>query len=86
MFSQPFEPISQRLVEEFMLLANIAVARHIHQKYPDKAILRRHPSPNSKQITDLSERLKDYGYECNTSTSNSIQVESLCGNHQYIIS
>ena len=33
------------LVEEFMLLANISVARHIHQHFPHCAVLRRHPAP-----------------------------------------
>ena len=33
------------LVEEFMLLANISVAQHIHQHFPHCALLRRHPSP-----------------------------------------
>ena len=33
------------LVEEFMLLANISVARHIHQHFPHCALLRRHPAP-----------------------------------------
>ena len=33
------------LVEEFMLLANISVASHIHENFPHCALLRRHPSP-----------------------------------------
>ena len=33
------------LVEEFMLLANISVAKYIHEAFPHCAILRRHPSP-----------------------------------------
>ena len=33
------------LVEEFMLLANISVAQHIHQHFPHCALLRRHPEP-----------------------------------------
>ena len=33
------------LVEEFMLLANISVAKHIHDHFPHCALLRRHPSP-----------------------------------------
>lgn len=33
------------LVEEFMLLANISVAKHIHEHFPQCALLRRHPSP-----------------------------------------
>ena len=33
------------LVEEFMLLANISVALHIHKNFSHCALLRRHPSP-----------------------------------------
>lgn len=33
------------LVEEFMLLANISVAKYIHQHFPHCALLRRHPAP-----------------------------------------
>lgn len=64
---------SNRLVEEFMLLANIAVAHHIYEKFPLKAILRRHPTPNSKQLSDLGETIKSNGFDCDVSSSNSIQ-------------
>ncbi len=33
------------LVEEFMLLANISVAKKIYEEFPHCALLRRHPSP-----------------------------------------
>ena len=33
------------LVEEFMLLANISVAKHIYKEFPHCALLRRHPAP-----------------------------------------
>jgi exosome complex exonuclease DIS3/RRP44 len=33
------------LVEEFMLLANISVARRICQEFPETSLLRRHPQP-----------------------------------------
>jgi exosome complex exonuclease DIS3/RRP44 len=33
------------LVEEFMLLANISVAKRIYEEFPHCALLRRHPSP-----------------------------------------
>jgi hypothetical protein len=36
---------SNRLIEEFMLLANMAVARRIHAAFPTLALLRRHPPP-----------------------------------------
>ena len=42
-----------RLVEEFMLLANMAVARKIYQHFPDIAVLRRHPKPQERMLNDL---------------------------------
>ena len=33
------------MIEEFMLLANCEVARHIEKEFPQCAVLRRHPSP-----------------------------------------
>ncbi len=65
---------SNRLVEEFMLLANIAVAHRIYDKYPEHAVLRRHPAPNSQQIQLVSDSIKEYGHDCDISTSNSIQT------------
>jgi DIS3-like exonuclease 2 len=65
---------SNILVEEFMLLANIAVAHRIYDKYPSKSILRRHPQPNVKQLEQLGECIKSYGFECDISSSASIQV------------
>jgi DIS3-like exonuclease 2 len=65
---------SNKLVEEFMLLANIAVAHRIYNKYPQQAVLRRHPPPNSQQIQQVSEMVKDYGHHVDIATSNTIQV------------
>ena len=36
---------SNKLIEEFMLLANSAVAKKIADAYPELALLRRHPEP-----------------------------------------
>lgn len=38
------------MIEEFMLLANIAVAEKIVHHYPSFAILRRHPTPKQKEV------------------------------------
>lgn len=69
---------SNRLVEEFMLLANIAVAHRIYKVYPEKAVLRRHPSPNTKQLELVGKTISACGYDCNIATSGSIQVK--CSN------
>ncbi len=57
-----------------MLLANIAVAHRIYEKYPTKAVLRRHPSPNTKQIEVVRESMQSYGFDCDIKSSGSIQV------------
>ncbi|KAF8306782.1 RNB-domain-containing protein [Clavulina sp. PMI_390] len=49
------------LVEEFMLLANISVARKIQQTFPMTAVLRRHmppPRTNFEKLQDLLWKLK----------------------------
>ena len=40
--------IQKRLIEEFMLLANMTVARVTSEAFPDSAMLRRHPKPKEK--------------------------------------
>ena len=67
---------AHKLIEEFMLLANMAVARHIYTAYPDAALLRRHPKPHSKQLHDLVELCKSFGIQFNGTSSKTIQ-ESL---------
>lgn len=37
-----------RLIEEFMLLANMAVARKIQRAFPETSLLRRHPKPKQR--------------------------------------
>ena len=45
---------ANQLVEEFMLLANMSVARMVAGAFPERALLRRHPPPNERKIQDLS--------------------------------
>lgn len=51
------------LVEEFMLLANISVAKHIHETFPHCAVLRRHPSPPLSNYDILLKAGKSKGVE-----------------------
>lgn len=57
------------MIEEFMLLANIAVAEKIATHYPTFAILRRHPKPKDKEIKQLSEQLAKFGMDISVETS-----------------
>ncbi|CAN8098806.1 unnamed protein product [Discula destructiva] len=46
------------LVEEFMLLANVSVARRIYEAFPQTAILRRHGAPPKTNFDELANQLK----------------------------
>ncbi|OLL25563.1 Exosome complex exonuclease dis3 [Neolecta irregularis DAH-3] len=46
------------LVEEFMLLANISVARKINEVFPDAAMLRRHGAPPKSNFEQLQDMLR----------------------------
>ena len=64
------------MIEEFMLLANVAVAERLAAFYPTFAILRRHPKPKEKPLRDLVDQLSKFGYEVSTETSKKL-AESL---------
>jgi exoribonuclease R len=55
-----------RLVEEFMLLANMASARRIYNAFPALALLRRHPPPNDKKLSKAQKILTKYGFDVKT--------------------
>ncbi|KAJ2391829.1 exosome catalytic subunit dis3, partial [Coemansia sp. RSA 2603] len=57
------------LVEEFMLLANISVAKKIHEHFPDSAILRRHPEPPAQNFENLQQALRPLGVQLETGSS-----------------
>lgn len=51
------------LVEEFMLLANVTVAKKILRNYPTLSVLRRHPAPNRAMFDNLISKAKCKGLE-----------------------
>ncbi|KAH8581828.1 mitotic control dis3 [Cryptosporidium sp. chipmunk genotype I] len=66
------------MVEEFMLLANVSVARQIISKFPNCCLLRRHPEPRYDQLEKLKHVLSKVGitnfvYESSLSLSNSLK-------------
>uniref|UniRef100_A0A6I8NEB1 DIS3-like exonuclease 2 n=1 Tax=Ornithorhynchus anatinus TaxID=9258 RepID=A0A6I8NEB1_ORNAN len=67
---------SNKLVEEFMLLANMAVAHQIHRSFPKQALLRRHPPPQSKLLNDLVEFCHQMGLDIDFSSAGALN-ESL---------
>ena len=51
------------MVEEFMLAANISVAKKIFAEFPDCAMLRRHPEPPPSNFDPLIKAGKQTGFE-----------------------
>ncbi len=60
------------MIEEFMLLANVAVAERLAQYYPSFAILRRHPQPKQKEMQELVDQLSRRGFEVSTESSKAL--------------
>lgn len=67
------KPKSTYLVEEFMLLANISVAKKIYSKFPNKAFLRRHPLPERRMLNDFEELCRNSSLDMDTSSSKALQ-------------
>ncbi|TFK23257.1 RNB-domain-containing protein [Coprinopsis marcescibilis] len=63
---------SNMLIEEFMLLANIAVAQHIAVHLPEQALLRRHDTPIERRLGTFSRRAERLGYKIDTSSSGAL--------------
>lgn len=57
------------MIEDFMLLANIAVAEKIERHFPDRAFLRQHPPPNQEKITEVVEELRKHGINIDHTSS-----------------
>ena len=60
---------SHKLIEEFMLLANVAVAEKLIATFPDMAFLRCHPPPTSENCKILQETLEAHDINIDTSDS-----------------
>ena len=50
---------AHKMIEEYMLLANIAVAQKIESTFPELAFLRRHGCPDDEKMEKLEEQLKE---------------------------
>ncbi|KAI0221721.1 DIS3-like exonuclease 2 [Lamellibrachia satsuma] len=64
---------SNMLIEEFMLLANMAVAHRIYKSFPDLAVLRRHPPPQEKLIDSLIKTCKSLGIPIKADSAGELQ-------------
>lgn len=65
------------LVEEFMLLANISVARKIYEFSPQTALLRRHSAPPASNFEVLNDQLRLNGFKTIRLDSSKTVADSL---------
>lgn len=72
---------SNRLIEEFMLLSNISVAKFIFEKFPLISLLRNHNPPNSNGIQKLMQNFMKFGVEMDFTSSRSLSesIEKVVG-------
>ncbi|VDN98198.1 unnamed protein product, partial [Rodentolepis nana] len=78
---------ANRLVEEWMLAANEAVAVLLSKNLPRTALLRRHPPPTVKQLKEARTILDFCGIDVDVSSARSIQdsLNKLAGSPEGII-
>lgn len=76
---------SNKLVEEFMLLANMAVAHKIYRAFPERALLRRHPPPQTKMLSDLEEFCDQMGLSVDFTSSGALNksLTEIFGDDKY---
>ncbi|XP_039999974.1 DIS3-like exonuclease 2 isoform X2 [Xiphias gladius] len=76
---------SNKLVEEFMLLANIATAHHIYRKFPELALLRRHPPPKAKMVDELQELCDQLGIDIDLTSAGALNksLNATIGDDEY---
>lgn len=60
---------ANNLVEEFMLLANMAVAHKVEKHFPKTALLRRHPPPKLKVLKEVMEQCELLGFPIDGTSS-----------------
>ncbi|XP_068197004.1 DIS3-like exonuclease 2 [Antennarius striatus] len=63
---------SNKLVEEFMLLANMAAAQRIYDCFPKQALLRCHPPPKAKMVDELRELFDQLGLAIDLSSAGAL--------------
>lgn len=59
-----------------MLLANMAVAHKTHRTFPERALLRRHPPPQTKMLNDLMEFCDQMGLPMDFSSAGALNVSA----------
>lgn len=65
---------SNRLIEEFMLLANISVAQKISAHFPEQAMLRRHAPPLERRLAEFLKHSEKLGYNFDGSNAGALNA------------
>ncbi|XP_049808403.1 DIS3-like exonuclease 2 isoform X3 [Schistocerca nitens] len=65
---------SHRLIEEFMLLANMCVARQLHIDHPQLAFLRCHPGPVTLMLSKVKATFEKRGIHLDVSSAGALQT------------
>lgn len=65
---------SNRLIEEFMLLANMSVAKKISDHFPDGSLLRCHPKPSKEALEKFVTYCQKFGLNIKGETSAELQA------------
>ncbi|XP_078034131.1 DIS3-like exonuclease 2 isoform X2 [Augochlora pura] len=65
---------SNRLIEEFMLLANITVASYLYETIPETALLRNHRKPSALLLEKITDNLQVFGIHLNIESSGSLRA------------
>ena len=65
---------SHSLIEEFMLLANQAVAQKIASSLPEHALLRRHEAPIIRRLEGFGKRAARLGYEMDVTSAGTLMA------------
>ncbi|XP_030044376.1 DIS3-like exonuclease 2, partial [Microcaecilia unicolor] len=78
---------SNKLVEEFMLLANMAVAHKIYRSFQGQALLRCHPPPKIKMLEDLMEFCEQMGLNIDFSSAGDLHksLNEAVGTDKYAV-
>lgn len=64
---------AHEIIEELSHKTNAFVAKKIVAGLPEKALLRRHPSPNPRRLETIADRMNAIGYDIDTASSGTLQ-------------
>jgi DIS3-like exonuclease 2 len=65
---------SDLVVKEFLLLANMTVARVISNAFPDSALLRRHPEPSLRKLKEFEDFCSKIGFDLDSTSAGTLHT------------